>query len=325
MKQANDEPKPDVIIGVLTWNGYELARACIESLATLRQWPVPVFICDNGSREPEGERLALEFGEPVRAVTLPVNELVAGGYNALMRAAAESAATYILLLNNDTVVTDPSMLDKLIAVSGQSVAAVGPRVLNENGTHFSGGGTLGRWSGRSGHMRRNEMPFQDRPFDVPWIDGPCMLINVKAACEVRGFDPVFVSTWEELDWCVRARKLGFRCVVEPRATIRHLRGRTIPSSQSQAYLLRNAILFARRHAGWPEMLTAGLTWAFYTVPEQGSANMRRLRGLLTAAWTAVRWNASDAVARRAWRRPAWGPSICDHTDDDSTRLRNTRA
>jgi GT2 family glycosyltransferase len=299
-----------VVVGVLTWNGYELARACIASLTGLRQWPLPVVVVDNGSREPEGQRLAGEFGSPVEAVTLPQNRLVAGGYNALIQWAAERGASHVLLLNNDTIVTDPAMLDRLIEAAGPTVAAAGPLVLNEDGSHFSGGGTLGRWTGRSGHLHSREVPVRDRPYEVPWIDGPCMLVNVQIACLTGGLDPVFVSTWEELDWCVRARKLGYRCVVEPRTTIRHLRGRTIPSEQSRMYLFRNAILFARRHAAWPQTVTTLLAFFLWTVPEQVIFTRPRV-AVFKAAWAAVRWNLLDAVRRRAWRREVALPRICE--------------
>jgi GT2 family glycosyltransferase len=303
-----------IVIGVLTWNGYELARACVASLTMLRQWPIPVVVVDNGSREPEGQRLADEFGPPVEAFTLPENQLVAGGYNALIRWAAKRGASHVLLLNNDTLITDPAMLDRLVEAASPAVAAVGPLVLNGDGSHFSGGGTLGRWTGRSGHLRRRQMPAQDRPYEVPWIDGPCMLVNVEVACLTGGLDPAFVSTWEELDWCVRAGKLGYRCLVEPRTTIRHLRGRTIPSSQSQTYSLRNTILFARRHANWAETITAAYSFAFFTVPELaifGSRSPRRVAGVAAAAVAAIRWNLADAIHRRAWHLPAWGPEICE--------------
>lgn len=307
---AAGQASPTVVIGVLTWNGYELARACIESLTRLRRWPVPVVVVDNGSSDAEGQRLAEDFGSPVEAVTLPQNQLVAGGYNALIRWAADRGASHVLLLNNDTLITDPTMLDRLLDAAGPGVAAAGPRILNEDGSHFSGGGTLGRWTGRSGHLRRRDMPARDRPYEVPWIDGPCMLVNVEVACMTGGLDPEFVSTWEELDWCVRARKLGYRCVVEPRTTIRHLRGRTIPSDQSRTYLLRNSILFARRHAAWPQTITALLSFVLVTVPEQAIFTRPRL-AVLRAAWAALRWNVTDARRHRSWHRKAWGPAVCD--------------
>lgn len=308
-----DSARKRLIIGILTWNGYELARACLTSLARLSGWPIPVVVLDNGSREPEGERLATEFGPPVEAVTLPENQLVAGGYNALLRAAAERGASHVLLLNDDTTITDPAMLDRLAAAAGPDVAAVGPLVLNGDGSLFSAGGTVELWSGRSRHLTGDDLPARDRPYQVSWIDGSCMLVSISAACRVGGLDPAFVSTWEDVDWCVRSGALGYRCLVEPRTTIRHLRGQTISSYESDRHHLRNRILFARRHTDWPHMITAAVWFTFITFPRQAIRSFPSLGGLrrvASATSSAVRWNLSDAIKRGSWRRPATGPDIC---------------
>ena len=302
-----------IIIGILTWNGYELARTCLASLSQLDGWPIPVVVLDNGSREPDGERLAMEFGPPVEAVTLPYNQLVAGGYNALIRAAAERGASHVLLLTDDTTITDPAMLERLVAAADPGVAAVGPLVLNEDGSLFSAGGTLEPWTGRCGHLHAHQMPAQDRPYEVPWIDGPCMLVSIDAACRIGGLDPGFVATWEDVDWCVRAGALGYRCLVEPRTTIRHLRGQTIPSYESELHLLKNRILFARRHANWSHTVTATMWFIFATVPRQilrGFSSLAALRRIASATWEAVHWNVADAIRRRSWHRSATGPEVC---------------
>lgn len=302
-----------VVIGILTWNGYELARACLASLSRLDGWPIPVVVVDNGSREPDGERLAMEFGPPVEAITLPQNQLVAGGYNALIRAAAERGASHVLLLNDDTTITDPAMLDRLVAAADPAVAAVGPLVLNDDGSLFSAGGTLEPWTGRSGHLEGHQMPARDRPYEVSWIDGPCMLVSIAAACRIGGLDPAFGATWEDVDWCVRAGGLGYRCLVEPRTTIRHLRGQTIPAHESELHLLRNRILFARRHADWPHTITAAIWFMLATVPRQAMrsvSSLAELRRIASATWAAVRWNLADAKRRGSWHRPATGPEVC---------------
>ena len=302
-----------LIIGILTWNGYELARACLNSLSRLAGWPIPVVVLDNGSREPEGERLAAEFGPPVEAVTLPQNQLVSGGYNALIRAAAERGARHVLLLNDDTIINDPAMLDRLQAAAGPDVATVGPLVLNDDDSLFSAGGVVEAWSGRSRHLRRHQMPSRDKPYEVSWIDGSCMLVSIDAACRVGGLDPAFVSTWEDVDWCTRSRAQGYRCLVEPRTTIRHLRGQTISSYESDRNHLRNRILFARRHADWPHTVTTALWFAFLTLPRQtirSLPSLERLRRVASATSAAVGWNVSDAMQRRSWHRPATGPDVC---------------
>lgn len=304
----------NVVIGILTFNGYATTRACLETLPRLRGWPVPTVIVDNGSRERDGEQLASEFGAPIRALTLPANLGVPGGYNAAIRWAHDVGASHVLLLNNDTLITDPDLLERLLAATGPQVAAVGPLVLEADGSLFSAGGSIHWPRGRPHHLRKDEMPGIDRPYEVTWIDGPCMFVSVEVACRVGGLHEGFVSYWEEIDWCVRAGRRGYRCLVEPRTSIVHLRGATIPSWQAKLYLLRNRVLFMRRNAGWRYHATFLPYFVLRVVPVFIARHLLSPADLGKAFRTAVSaasWNAADALRRRAWRVAADGPSVCD--------------
>ena len=163
---------------------------------------------DNGSAEPEAERLADEFGEAVEALSLPRNIGVAGGYNAAIRWARDRGAKYVLLLNNDTLVDDPLLARRLVDACGPGVFAVGPRVMEPNGRLFSAGGKLDWRTSQTGHRQADEITSPTSPYPVAWIDGSCMLVSVAAACELQGFDEVFFLYWEEVDVCVRAWRHG---------------------------------------------------------------------------------------------------------------------
>lgn len=299
-----------VIIGVLTWNGYEKARACIASLSRLRDWPVPVIVIDNGSIEPEGERLALEFGPPVAAIRLEVNAKVAGGYNAAIRWAAEHDATHVLLLNNDTLVSDPDLLGRLVAAAILGVAAVGPIVLSADGTPYSAGGRIAWATGSSSHAR--DPLVTDRPYPAEWLDGPCILVSVEAVREIGGLDPVFVSYWEDVDWCVRADRAGYRCLVEPRTSIVHLQGGSIASPEANAYNLRNGLLFIRRNGTVLNNLTTFANYVLHQGPAliAGRTRLRRRSQVsVRAVFSALTWNLRDAFRQGHWRVIASGPSI----------------
>ena len=300
------------VIGVLTWNGYDLARACLESLQVLAEWPIPTVVVDNGSVLPEGERLALEFGPPVESLRLDPNAGVPGGYNAAMQWALRRGASHVLLLNNDVTVTDPRMLGHLARATAADVAAVGPVIFDGQGTLYSAGGAVSMWKGKSRHLAAPEDPAAG-PYDVTWLDGPCMLVSIDAVKAIGGLAPEFVSYWEELDWCVRARTAGYRCLVEPRTSVVHLRGGTIPSWQARQMMLRNGILFVRRHGSLAHNVTSLAYFFLRSTPLLIARSLaQRPRGFRRAAssWTAaIGWNIRDAWRRKHWRVPADGPSL----------------
>lgn len=299
-----------IVIGVLTWNGYDLARACIESLTNLREWPVPVVVVDNGSRESEGLRLAGEFGPPVTSIRLAHNAAVAGGYNAAIRWAADQRATHVLLLNNDILVNDPHLLSRLAAAAEPDVAAVGPILLNEEGKPYSAGGHIAWATGWSTHVRHSVTT--NRPYAVDWLDGACILVSLEAVRRIGGLDPVFVSYWEDVDWCVRAGHAGYRCVVEPRASIIHLGGGTISSPEAHGYYLRNGMLFMRRNGSAVNNITTLTYFILRRLPGL-LLGRQRLRGRnpvsVRAVLRGIVWNVRDAMRQGHWRVMASGPSI----------------
>jgi GT2 family glycosyltransferase len=86
----------------------------------------------------------------------------------------------------------------------------------------------------------------------------------REALETVGiFDEAFFQVNEDVDWCVRARKLGYRVVYVDTAAIHHQGASSADLSKpivfSYGYFLgRNAILFARKHANvfqWMRLLT----------------------------------------------------------------------
>jgi GT2 family glycosyltransferase len=267
-------------------------------------------VVDNASGTGEGERLAEAFGESVSALVRPIDDGVPGGYNAALRWGLEQGASHVLLLNNDVLVEDPAFLTELLAAAAPHTAAVGPLVREADGTIFSAGGTINWTRGSTRHRRRPVR--EDRPYAVQWLDGPCLLVSLEAARRVGGLAPEFFMYSEDLDWCVRASRAGYRLVVQPRTSIVHMRGTRRATMRVRELSLRNAILFMRRNGSPAQNLTS-LAWAIIYRPLAMAVrclgkpmDLLRVPG---AVLRAIGWNASDAISRRRWRVPAQGPDL----------------
>lgn len=308
----------ELVVAILNWNGYALTRACLESLARLSRPAHRILVVDNGSAEPEAERLADEFGEAVEALSLPRNIGVGGGYNAAIRWARDRGAKHVLLLNNDTLVDDPLLARRLIDACGPGVFAVGPRVMEPNGRLFSAGGKLDWRTSQTSHRQADEITSPTSPYPVAWIDGSCMLVSVAAACELQGFDEVFFLYWEEVDVCVRAWRHGLRCLIEPRATIVHMSSQTARPSQIDHLMLRNAILFMRRNGTRGQNALFLLHLFFWRIPRFVARRIKHRGGVRESVGMVLRslaWNLRDAARERGWRRRAGGSLTCDRRDD----------
>jgi GT2 family glycosyltransferase len=271
---------------------------------------VPVVVVDNGSRDLEGARLEAEFGPPIESVRLDPNRGVPGGYNAGIAWAAGRGFTHVLLMNNDTLVSDQDLLAKLVNATGDDVAAVAPITRSADGAVYSAGGRLSYWTGLSSHRSR---PLRiDGPYNAAWLDGPCLLVSIAAARAIGGLDETFVTYWEDVDWCVRATRAGWRCVVEPRVSIIHLRGGTNASPKAEVMHLRNRLLFLRRNGSTTNNLVSFVFFLLVHIPAFLVRRVVRRTGLRNAVGMvreAIGWNVRDAWKRRSWLVSASGPRI----------------
>jgi GT2 family glycosyltransferase len=311
--EARADPA-ELVVAILNWNGYALTRACVESLARLSGPAHRVLIVDNGSTEPDAERLVDDFGGRVEALVLPGNLGVGGGYNAAIQWARDHGAKYVLLLNNDTIVDDPLLARRLIDACGPDVFAVGPLVREANGRLFSAGGKLNWHTAGTSHRQADEITSPTSPYPVDWIDGSCMLVSVAAACELHGFDEVFFLYWEEVDVCARAWRHGLLCLIEPQANIVHLVSQTARPSQIDHLMLRNAILFMRRN-GTRRQNAAFLLHLFcWRIPRFVARRVKHGGGVRESVGMVRRslaWNLRDAAKERGWRRKAGGTLACN--------------
>src|SRR4051812_28779275 len=97
-------PMPQIAAVVLNWNNYQDSRDCLLSLQQATYPRLRVVLVDNGSSDGSGEQLAAEFpGADFMSNT--TNLGFARGCNVGTRHALAHGADYVLLLNNDTVVT----------------------------------------------------------------------------------------------------------------------------------------------------------------------------------------------------------------------------
>ena len=102
-------PHPRVSVLILTWNGLDLLRQCLPSVAASSYPNLEVVVVDNGSTDGSTEWVRERFPE-VRVIRHAENLSFCRGYN---RAIPEATGDYLVLLNNDVEVP-PGWLEPLV-------------------------------------------------------------------------------------------------------------------------------------------------------------------------------------------------------------------
>lgn len=241
---------------IVNWNNFPDTRSCLQSLfaADHRDISLHVIVVDNGSDDDSLTRLTEEFGNDVEIMASPQNLGFAGGNNLAIRRALAQGADLVLLLNNDTVVA-PDLFKKLLAacMAHPNVGIFGARIYYHNVPNrlWYAGGKVMRWAGRTRHLGFGKLdnPSYQRSRPVTFITGCFMLVRRAVFEKIGLLDETLFLYFEDVDFCLRARRHGYAMLYAPGMVIWHKVGAGARGQYSWQYLYyqtRNRYLVLRK-------------------------------------------------------------------------------
>jgi N-acetylglucosaminyl-diphospho-decaprenol L-rhamnosyltransferase len=253
---------PLISIIIVSYNTREMTLDCLRVLyENLGSTEAQVIVVDNASSD--GSAAAIQSAFPM--VELIENSSNSGFGAANNLAMRQARGRFFLLLNSDAFLR-PGALEALRAAleSHPKAAAVGPRLLNRDGTlqrscwRFPSPAqawieNLGlaallrgrtRWSDyrRWGH---------DSERVVDFVIGACLLVRREVYEEIGGFDPAFWMYAEETDWQKRMRAAGYEIWFSPLAEVEHWGGASGADNRARINeaFFNSLDTYSRKHHG----------------------------------------------------------------------------
>jgi GT2 family glycosyltransferase len=249
---------PLVTIIILNWNGKKDTVECLDSLKEITYPNYEITLVDNGSVDGSVEFVKKKYPE-VEIIESIKNLGFAEGNNVAIRKAVERGTDYILMLNNDTVV-DPEFLRELVKVleNDSSVGIAGPTVYyyKEKDRIQSAGGKICFYRGQTPHLTsKNDIKLNEIR-DVDYIMGCALLTKCELFKKIGYLNKDYFAYWEETDWCIRAKKAGYRIVHAPVAKVWHKGGSTTQKTRGfyEYQMTRNMFWFMKTHASTKQYL-----------------------------------------------------------------------
>jgi N-acetylglucosaminyl-diphospho-decaprenol L-rhamnosyltransferase len=258
---------PSVDIVIVNWNTGPQLRACLQSIAeTDRSGFIigRVAVVDNASAD--GSADALERGD--LPLTVQHNEVNRGFAAACNQGARGATGDYLLFLNPDTALFEDSLARPVAYMQEASHAGVGicgVRLVGDRGESVVSCAqfpTLSTFVGEATGLNRL-WPGVFHPHllsaddcrttgDVDQIIGAFFLVKRSVYDRLGGFDERFFVYFEEVDFSLRARQIGYRSVLLADVCAYHRGG--LSSEQVKAlrlfYSLRSRLLYGFKHYGW---------------------------------------------------------------------------
>jgi GT2 family glycosyltransferase/glycosyltransferase involved in cell wall biosynthesis len=225
----------------------------VRSLLSSRQTIDRILVVNNDSTPgPCGDLAAL--APSINCLDTGTNLGFSGGVNFGIRVALAEGARQILLVNSDVIVP-PDCLERLQRALAETprtgIAAPVMLARSDPGRVASLGMS---YSSATGRMFHGGFGMATKSLDlsadlvVDGVAGALMLIRREVFDAIGLFDEDYFFTFEDLDFCLRARRAGFLSVVAWRAKAYHQGGRSIGADSPSRlyYAARNHLLMARR-------------------------------------------------------------------------------
>ena len=215
----NQSSPPKVSIILVTYNNWKYTRECIQSVIEHSGYDYEIILVDNLSTDNTLLSVEKEF---------PFVRIISNGSNigfpaAVNKALMNALGEYILLLNNDTVVTE-GWLDRLIKAieSDEKIGIVGPvsnevsGVQKDKNAVYKNMAEMNLYAEEVGNQNIGEVvPF-------PRVAFLCTLIKKDLIDKIGGLDERFTpGNYEDDDFCLRAQLSGFKTVIAKDVFIHH--------------------------------------------------------------------------------------------------------
>ena len=256
---------PLVSIIIPTRDHVEDLRTCISSILEKTTWPdYEILVIDNGSRMEDALSYMEELSRQQSRVRILKDDRPFN-FSSLNNAAVNEARGDILcFLNNDTRVLTPGWIQEMLMICQQpDVGAVGAKLYYPDG-HIQHAGVILGLGGVAGHLysscKGNETGMMGRAVSVQELSAvtaACMMSRREVFLEVGGFDEAFAVAYNDIDYCMRLRKAGYRVVFTPYAQLTHYelktRGKEDTPQQMERFKKEEALFRSR----WQASLDAG--------------------------------------------------------------------
>jgi GT2 family glycosyltransferase len=262
-------------ISVINFNRSDRTRRCVANILSLAQIPYLIVVLDNGSKHYDNREIIPDFIDSTNTLysgllefqhfscQLDLYYVVSTkcyilfvssnknlgfclGHNLIVEFMEAIGITYVVILNNDVVVT-PGCFEILLSTARQSGAgAVSPLIYDETGELWYAGGRVS-WYGYRYSTRVDSI---ETPYYTEVYSGCCVIFAVDVYFDLGGMNNKLFICLDEPDFSRRIKKSGYKIFVEPRAKVVHEVGSTLGRKGSRYhdyFWVRNRYLFSLLH------------------------------------------------------------------------------
>ena len=270
-----------VHIVVLTWNNKNILKRCLESLKKINYknnmydyTNITINVIDNNSSDNSTEMIAKKFPK-VNVIKNSKNLKFGAGYNSGLKKMNFNDSDFIILLNDDTIVSR-NFIDELInpLLNDHKAIISVPKILfssNINKIWFAGG-VVDLWRGLIYHIGIRDFDGPKYSFisETQYATGCCLCLRYTDLEKINFFDEKFDMYCEDVDLSLKARQLNRKIIYAPKSVILHSVSRSLGehSFKKNIMKLKNQLKIFWKHATGIQLISISFYWVLFHLPYQ---------------------------------------------------------
>jgi len=212
----------------------------------------------------------LSSDKQIKVKKIPLKQISisrrAGYAQAINIGISESQGQYLFLPNPDTLVHKTGLEEMVSYLQRHNnVGIVGPKVFSMDEPskvspfdlpcrHFN------KTSGRVLQVTAGELAAINKPQELYWLCGNGIVVRKSVWEQVGKYDESYFLYWEDADFNMKVRQLGYKSVLIPQARIFHKGYASVGDTDDQVYyILRNGRYFVNRYSSFSGRFLLHLT------------------------------------------------------------------
>ena len=243
-----------VYIILVNYNGFDDTFVFIDSIKKKeKKINYKIIVVDNNSTDDSVKKL--KKIKDIKLIISKKNLGFAGGNNLGIKYALKEDAKYILLLNNDTIITENLISNMIMEYERHDdLGILGCRIMyydNKNLINFNGGkinynkGTVEIYNKKKKYFG-NEAKFKY----TDYLTGCCMLMNKKFIDSVGLLPEKYFMYYEDVDYCVKTKRKNYKMGILTDSVLYHKESSSSGGEQSPFSIkwnTRNRLLFIKKY------------------------------------------------------------------------------
>lgn len=234
-----------VAVVILNYKVNKDTIACIKSVQKSDYKNIQIIVVNNSSKD--GLEDEIKKLSEITFIQNKENLGFTGGNNMGIKYALIAGADYIFILNPDTII-DKSCISTLVNNINEG-DILGPKIyFYKSHKIWYAGGILDKLNviGKHRGVDEEDIGQYENKEETDYVSGAALFTKKEVFDKIGFFDENYFLYYEDSDFCLRAKKVGFKILYIPEALVYHKNAQStgLGSPLQDYFITRNRLLFA---------------------------------------------------------------------------------